>query len=131
MTEPVKKKVTLLKLLQISELVMDSDSDESDNGDYKTVGEQDHCEEHGGDLPLLQENQALWHTTDYTGCLCTDTSAEMPHSPIRPSVYEEEDDIHDQNGPHQHTLRQSATSRQTLFSHPRSSIVHNHTGGPR
>jgi hypothetical protein len=69
---------------------MESDSDECDNGDDKTVGEDDDCEEFGGDTPLLQEGQALL-IVDYTRCL----SAEMPHNPIRPNVYEEDDD-HDE-----------------------------------
>jgi hypothetical protein len=115
-TEPAKKKVKLLKLSQISELVKDSDSDESDSGDYKTVGEEDDCEELGGDSPLLQEGQALSLTSEYAGCLSANTSAEMPRSSIQPIVYEEDDD-HDQNGPDQHTLQQPTNSRWTLPSH--------------
>jgi hypothetical protein len=107
---------------------MESDSDECDNGDDKTVGEDD-CEEFGGDTPLLQEGQALL-IVDYTRCLSADTNAEMPHNPIRPNVYEEGDD-HDQNGPDQHTLQQPATLRWTLPSRPRISVVHNYTRGPR
>jgi hypothetical protein len=68
---------------------MDSDSDESDNGDNKTVGEEVDCQELGGDTPSLQEGQALSLTIDYTRCLSADINAEMLDSPIRPSVYKE------------------------------------------
>jgi hypothetical protein len=88
-------------------------------------------DECGGDMPSLQEGQALSLTINSTGCLSADTNAEMTHRPILPCVYEEDEDDHDQMEPDQHTLKLPTASWRTLLSRPRSSIVHNYTGAPR
>jgi hypothetical protein len=80
-TEPVKKKVRFLKLSQISELVMDSDSDESDSGYNEAVGEDEDYEELVAITPSFQEDQAL-SLSDYTRYLSADANAEIPHSPM-------------------------------------------------
>jgi hypothetical protein len=45
--------------------------------------DSDEC---GGDIPSLQEGQALSLTINSTGCLSADTNAEMTHRPILPCL---------------------------------------------
>ena len=121
-TEPAKKRVKLLKRSPVSELITDTDSDESET-DGESAEEQRGCAEAETEQLLNDPEPSHGH---YTAAYA---AALVPYSSSSPSASEEEDD--EQSWPDQQTLQQATTSRWTLPPWPRKSVVHTYTGGPR
>lgn len=92
-SEPVSKKDCLVNLNQISELVMDSNSNES-LGNVVATGDEKYCE-----AVLLEPHQ--WSQGGYTAC----SSVQAILSPDSASTSEDDDHDQDQSGPDPQTQR--------------------------
>jgi hypothetical protein len=119
-TEPPKKKVKLLEPEQIPEVILDTDSDESEDDSTETVDREEDYEFDESDQSLLQHEQAPSQSS-YTGGSSAATANEMPHSSSPPGVSEEEEE---QNEPGQQTVQQEASSWWTLTSCSGKNRVH-------
>jgi hypothetical protein len=100
--EPSKKKMNLLKPDQIPEVTLDSDSQEPERNNNKTVDNDEDYGQLGPHQPLLQQEIALLKS-GYTECSRVQITTEAPQSPSPPDVPKEEDK---QNEPDQQTLQQ-------------------------
>jgi len=114
--EPVCKRVPLLNPNQISELIMDIDSNKP-LCNVAAMEDKAYCEE------ILLEPH-LWSLSEYTAW----SSAKAPLSLDSASTSEEEDDV--QSGPDPRT-QQPPKSQWTLPSRLQQRVAHALIGGPR
>ena len=104
--EPAQKRVRLLKRSPVSELITDTDSDESES-DGESAEEKRGCEE--GEIEQLLKEEPEPSRGHYTAAYA---SALVPYSFSPPSASEEDDN--EQSWPDRQTLQQATTSRWTL-----------------